>query len=294
MTDYKLEFEQYLKETKNASQNTTESYLRDLGQFVNFLEGEGVKDLTKVTSDTVQKYIDGLLDRGRSASTVTRALSTIRTYYRFLIMTHRTESNPAQSLKGEKVVRKMPQVLVAKEIELLLAQPDTTESKGCRDKAMLELLYATGIRVTELVDINVGDLDLNMGILHCRNSKSERIVPIYPEAIRVLADYLARVRPVLAADTQEKALFTNMNGQRLTRQGFWKIIKQYAQQAGIKKEITPHTLRHSFAALLLENGAQLQVIQEMMGHADISSTQIYTHVVKNQLKDVYNKAHPRA
>lgn len=294
MTDYKVEFEHYLKNTKNASENTLQSYLHDLGQFSDYLEGKGIRNPAEVTPELMQKYINGLLTLGRSQSTVTRALSSIRTYYRFLILTHRATTNPAQSLKTEKVVKKLPQVLVAKEIELLLAQPDVTEIKGCRDKAMLELLYATGIRVSELVDLNLEDLNLQIGVLYCRGSKNDRVVPIYPEAVRVLGDYLARIRPTVVADTSENALFTNMNGQRLTRQGFWKIIKQYTQMAGINKDITPHTLRHSFATLLLENGAQLKVIQEMMGHSDISSTQVYAQIMKERFKDVYTHCHPKA
>lgn len=294
MMDYKVEFEHYLRNTKNASENTLQSYLRDLGQFSEYLESKGIDLPDEVSPELVQKYINGLLTRGRSQATVTRALSTIRTYYRFLILTHRATVNPAQSLKTEKVVKKLPQVLVAKEIEQLLAQPDATEIKGCRDKAMLELLYATGIRVSELVDLNLEDLNLQIGVLYCRGSKNERIVPIYPEAIRVLGDYLTRVRPAIVAEAGEKALFTNMNGLRLTRQGFWKIIKQYTKKAGINKDITPHTLRHSFATLLLENGAQLKVIQEMMGHSDISSTQVYAQIMKERFKDVYTHCHPKA
>ena len=294
MIDYKVEFEHYLKENKNASENTLQSYAHDIGQFIAFLETKEVAAPDLVTPDLVQKYINGLLNMGRSQSTVTRALSTIRTYYRFLILTHRAQTNPAQSLKTDKVVKKLPQVLVAKEIELLLAQPEITDVKGCRDKAMLELLYATGIRVSELVDLNLEDLNLQIGILYCRGGKNERIIPIYPEAIRVLGDYLTRVRPTLVAEADEKALFINMNGQRLTRQGFWKIIKLYTKKAGIEKDITPHTLRHSFATLLLENGAQLKVIQEMMGHSDISSTQVYAQIMKERFKDVYTNCHPKA
>ena len=294
MTDYKVEFEHYLTNSKNASNNTLQSYLRDLGQFIRYMDGKGIEAPDQVTPEMVQKYINGLLALGRSQATVTRALSTIRTYYRFLVLTHRAPSNPAIALKTEKVVKKLPQVLVAREIELLLAQPDITEPKGCRDKAMLELLYATGIRVSELVELNLEDLNLQIGVLYCRSSKNERIVPIYPEAIRVLGDYLTRVRPAIVAQENEKALFTNMNGLRLTRQGFWKIIKQYTKKAGIEKDITPHTLRHSFATLLLENGAQLKVIQEMMGHSDISSTQVYAQIMKERFKDVYTNCHPKA
>ena len=294
MTDYKVEFIQYLTETKKASANTLQSYVHDLEQFVQAMDKQGVSMPDDVTVEMVQKHVADLLALGRSQSTVTRAVSSIRTYYRFLMLTHRANANPALAMKTEKVVKKLPQVLSPKEIELLLAQPDVAELKGCRDKAMLELLYATGIRVSEMVDLDLSDLNLQVGILYCRGSKNERIVPIYPEAIRTLADYLDRVRPIMVADPAEQALFTNMNGQRLTRQGFWKIIKYYTKKAGIEKDITPHTLRHSFAALLLENGAQLKVIQEMMGHADISSTQVYAQIMKERFQDVYAHCHPKA
>ena len=204
------------------------------------------------------------------------------------------KKNPAQGVAAAKVERKYPEILTAKEVELFLEQPECVDAKGFRDHAMLELLYATGIRVSELIALDIGDLNLPAGFIRCSNSKKERIIPLYHGAVKALQDYIKGVRPQLIADTEETALFVNMNGERMSRQGFWKIIKHYQEKAGIQKDITPHTLRHSFAVHRLENGADLRAIQEMLGHADISSTQIYTHVIKNQLKDVYQKAHPRA
>ena len=204
------------------------------------------------------------------------------------------KKNPAQGVASAKVERKYPEILTAKEVELFLEQPECVDAKGFRDHAMLELLYATGIRVSELIGLNVNDVNLSAGFVRCQSKGKERIVPLYPAAVKALEDYVKDIRPRIVADEEEQALFVNMNGERMSRQGFWKIIKYYQEKAEIDKDITPHTLRHSFAVHLLENGADLRSIQEMLGHADISSTQIYTHVIKKQLKDVYNKAHPRA
>jgi len=192
------------------------------------------------------------------------------------------------------VERKLPQVLTSKEVELFLEQPQCTDLKGYRDRAMLELLYATGIRVSELIELDVSDLNLPGGVLRCESKGKERVIPLYPAAIRALTEYLHTVRPQLIDDPEEPALFVNMSGERMSRQGFWKLIKYYQEKAGIHKDITPHTLRHSFAAHLLENGADLRSIQEMLGHADISSTQVYSKILNQDLKNVYKKAHPRA
>ena len=204
------------------------------------------------------------------------------------------KTNPAKGVATAKTEKKYPQILTSKEVELFLEQPQCVDAKSIRDHAMLELLYATGIRVSELISLDVEDVNLSAGFIRCESRGKSRIIPLYHVAVKALQDYLRDVRPQLIADEGETALFVNMNGERMSRQGFWKIIKYYQEKAQITKDITPHTLRHSFAVHLLENGADLHAIQEMLGHADISSTQIYTHVVKNQLKDVYNKAHPRA
>ena len=251
-------------------------------------------DLREADSAAVQDYMDWMLSHGKSAASVTRFLASVKSFYSYMVAAGELKKNPAQGVAAAKVERKYPEILTAKEVELFLEQPECVDAKGFRDHAMLELLYATGIRVSELIALDIGDLNLPAGFIRCSNGKKERIIPLYHGAVKALQDYIKGVRPQLIADTEETALFVNMNGERMIRQGFWKIIKHYQEKAGIQKDITPHTLRHSFAVHLLENGADLRSIQEMLGHADISSTQIYTHVIKNQLKDVYQKAHPRA
>ena len=281
----------YLAEEKHASQNTLSSYLRDITQFAEYLQGD---DLRAVDSDRIQDYINWMRGRGKSAASATRFLASVKSFYNFLMAKGDITENPAKGVTAAKVERKYPEILTSKEVELFLEQPQCVDAKGFRDHAMLELLYATGIRVTELISLDLENLNLAAGVIHCISKGKERVIPLYHTAIKALQDYVRTIRPQLIADSSEKALFVNMNGERMSRQGFWKIIKYYQEKAGIEKDITPHTLRHSFAVHLLENGADLRSIQEMLGHADISSTQIYTHVVKKQLKDVYQKAHPRA
>lgn len=214
--------------------------------------------------------------------------------YSYFVSDGHLSANPAEGVSADKAEKKLPHILSGKEVDTLLSQPNGLDPKGCRDKAMLELLYATGIRVTELIDLNVSDVNLDTELIRCDSKGRERYIPLYHEAVKALSAYLYTVRAHIVASNEEEALFVNMNGGRMSRQGFWKVIKFYQHKAGIEKDITPHTLRHSFAAHLLENGADLRSIQEMLGHADISSTQIYTQIVKKQLKDVYNKSHPRA
>jgi len=239
-------------------------------------------------------YVSGLKAKGKSVATVSRAIASIKGFYSFLLDESIVESNPANVLIPDKTAQKLPQILTSKEVELLLSQPECVDAKGYRDRAMLELLYATGIRVSELIGLDIYDLNLSVGIITCHGRDHDRVIPLYNAAIKALGEYTEFVRPRMIAASEEKALFVNVSGERMSRQGFWKIIKSYQVKAGIEKDITPHTLRHSFAAHLLENGADLRSIQEMLGHADISSTQIYSQLVKKQLKDVYNKAHPRA
>ena len=225
---------------------------------------------------------------------MTRSLASIKGFYGWLVSVGRLESNPVKSIHLAKVEKKLPQILTGREVELLLEQPQCTDPKGFRDKAMLELLYATGIRVSELISLNVEDVNLPAGVIRCASNGKSRMIPLYPAAIRALQTYVSQIRPSMIAEPTEQALFVNLSGERMSRQGFWKIIKHYQQTANIQKEITPHTLRHSFAAHLLENGADLKSIQEMLGHSDISSTQIYAQIVKQNLKSVYNKFHPKA
>lgn len=285
-------YRNFLVEEKGSSENTVSSYLRDVTQYFHWLNSEDLlpEDATQADVDHYTKY---LLSLGKTVSTVTRSLASLKSFYSYLMGTGVVSLNPAKGLTLEKVERKLPQILTSKEVELFLEQPDPRDAKGCRDKAMLELLYATGIRVSELINLNLEHLNLSTAFLRCVTRKKERIIPLYPTAVRALSDYIEHVRPQLIEQPDERALFVNMNGARMSRQGFWKIIKHYQDMAGIQKEITPHTLRHSFAAHLLENGADLVSIQKMLGHADISSTQVYTQVINQELKDVYNKAHPR-
>lgn len=291
--DYVNAYEEYLAIEKKASPNTLSSYMRDVRQFKSYAEREGLA-LQDVGQSDVETYIKYLTGRGKSVATVTRAMASLKSFFAYLVSAGKTSSNPAKGVTAAKVERKLPQILTGKEVELFLEQPECTDAKGYRDHAMLELLYATGIRVSELIDLNVENLNLSGGFLRCVGKGKERIIPLYTTAVKALSDYIHNVRPQLVELPEETALFVNMNGKRMSRQGFWKIIKHYQEKAGIKKEITPHTLRHSFAAHLLENGADLRSIQEMLGHADISSTQVYAQLVKQKLKDVYIKAHPRA
>ena len=294
MKDYCMGFQEYLVNQKSVSENTLESYLRDVEHFLAFLTELGIDDPADATVDTLNRYMAKLEGLKRSNATITRNVASIRCFYQYLILSGKTDNNPAKCVKLEKSQKKLPQILSGKEIELLLSQPNVEEPKGCRDKAMLELLYATGIRVTELVDLNIEDINLHTGMLYCKSGKNDRVIPVYSTAVTAIADYLTRVRSMLISPDGGQALFTNLNGHRLTRQGFWKIVKGYAEQAHIVKEITPHTLRHSFALHLLENGAELKDIQAMLGHADISSTQVYVHLLNDHFKEVYNNCHPRA
>lgn len=294
MTDRIQDFQTYLETEKHSSPNTVSSYIRDLRQFQEYLSEEGKVDFRRVKKEQVQSYVDQMQEKGKSPASVTRSLVSIKAFFSHLMMKSIVKTNPAKGITTARVEKKYPQILTSKEVELFLEQPQCVDSKGIRDHAMLELLYATGIRVSELISLDLESVNLGAGFILCESRGKSRMIPLYPAAVKALQEYMNDVRPQLIADESEEALFVNMNGERMSRQGFWKIIKYYQEKAQISKDITPHTLRHSFAVHLLENGADLRAIQEMMGHADISSTQIYTHVMKNQLKDVYNKAHPRA
>jgi integrase/recombinase XerD len=293
MKDYCAEFKNYLIKVKKVSNNTLDSYLRDLQNYLEFLKKQKTLPVD-ADSATVDKYVKYLKDAKKSSATITRHIASTRCFYQFLMINGSVSENPAKGIKLEKPEKKLPQILSGEEIELLLSQPNAKELKGCRDKAMLELLYATGIRASELVDLNVEDINLHTGVLCCHSGKSERVIPVYAQAVTAISDYIFRVRRMIISPDGGQALFTNLNGHRLTRQGFWKIVKGYAETAGITKEITPYTLRHSFALHLLENGAELKDIQQMLGHADISSTQVYVRLLNDHFKEVYNHCHPRA
>ncbi len=287
-------FEKYLVNDKKASANTLSSYMRDIRKYCDYLEIHTEETIVSASEDDVHEYIDYLRASGKSIATVSRNIASLKCLYTHLCIKQIVKVNPAMKLVPDKGAQKLPQILTSKEVELLLDQPQCIDAKGYRDKAMLELLYATGIRVTELIDLNIGDVNLNAGVVRCQSRNRERFIPLYPAAVKAVSEYITLVRPQMIATPDEQSLFVNVSGERMSRQGFWKIIKFYQKKAGIEKDITPHTLRHSFAAHLLENGADIHAIQEMLGHADISSTQVYSHLIKKQLKDVYNKAHPRA
>ncbi|MCL2342670.1 MAG: site-specific tyrosine recombinase XerD [Firmicutes bacterium] len=291
---YLDQYEHYLTDVKKASQNTLSSYLRDLRQLGDYLDLHLDTGFLAAENSDLGEYIDWLRSAGKSVATVSRSIASIKGFYNYLMNEQLIRVNPASQLVPDKSTHKLPQILTSKEVELLLEQPKCTDLKGYRDRAMLELLYATGIRVSELIALDIFDLNLPAGIIRCQGRDRERAIPLYQTAVQALREYVEFIRPQMVASPDETALFVNVGGERMSRQGFWKIIKSYQNKAHIEKTITPHTLRHSFAAHLLENGADLRSIQEMLGHADISSTQIYSQLVKAQLKEVYNKAHPRA
>lgn len=294
MLDLIQAYENYLAKVKQASANTIASYMRDIRQYADWLRyNEGV-DVVEATQVNIGDYLSHLESDGRSAATVSRSLASLKNFYSYVVSTGFLEQTPVVDIHVDRGEKKLPQILSGREIELLLAQPVCVDAKGFRDKAMLEVLYATGMRVTELIDLDLDDVNLTQGIIKCSTAKKSRIIPLYPAALKALSNYITGVRSSMLASPDEKALFVNINGVRMSRQGFWKLLKHYQTTAHIDKEITPHTLRHSFAVHLLENGADLGSLQELMGHSDISSTQMYTHMVNQKLKSVYEKCHPKA
>lgn len=294
MNTYVKEYTSFMTDIRHKSLNTVESYKRDVTQYITYLDGTGVTDISSTTKTTVLSYLLYLQKEGRASSTVSRTLASLRSYYLFMMQNGVVKLNPTSNLEAPHVEKKIPKILSGEEVELLLEQPKDCDNKGIRDKAMLELLYATGIRVSELINLDVSDVNVPMSFVRCKGGKKERIIPMGHQAKDALENYINNVRKYMVKDENETALFVNCSGARLSRQGFWKLIKYYQHIAGIETDITPHTLRHSFAAHLLENGADLHSIQEMMGHADISSTQVYSRMINSKIKDVYAKAHPRA
>ena len=295
MLDLIQAYENYLTKVKQASNNTVSSYMRDIRQFSDWLQAAEELDILSAAQEHISAYLTYLQEQGKSVATASRTLASLKNFYAYVVSSGFLEVSPISGdIHVERGEKKLPQILSGKEVELLLAQPACVDAKGYRDKAMLEVMYATGIRVTELIDLNVEDINFDLGLIKCRSAKKTRSIPLYPGALRALSVYLKDVRPVMIADPRERALFVNISGGRMSRQGFWKILKFYQTKAGIEKEITPHTLRHSFAVHLLENGADLGSLQELMGHSDISSTQLYTHMVNQKLKSVYEKCHPKA
>lgn len=294
MRNYIDSFKLFLLEVKKASDNTIESYMRDIHQFSDYCTSVNLKDTAGVDTAFLEKYTEHLRKIGKSEATVSRIIASLRCYFRFLVSQKIADINPADKLSIKKTEKKLPGILTANEIMKLISQTDGIDFKSIRDKAMLELLYATGIKVSELIELKLSDINLQIGFLNLSNDNKERIIPIYPNAVKSITNYVENVRPAIVLEGETDRLFTNMTGSNLSRQGFWKIIKHYASLAGINKEITPHTLRHSFAAHLLENGAKLSDIKEMLGHSDISSTQIYAKLMKSKYTSAYAKFHPLA
>ena len=287
-------YENFLLNIKHASANTVASYMRDIRQYASYIESFEDCRLETADRDCICRYTQHLLNNGKSPATISRTVASLKSLYAFAVGEGLCDSNPVYQIPTVKAEKKLPQILTGREVELLLEQPKCVDLKGYRDKAMLETLYATGMRVSEMIALNVSDVSLSGSFIKCEGNGRFRIIPLYPAAVRALSAYIHDIRPKMVSCPEENALFLNMSGDRMTRQGFWKIIKHYQEAAQINKDITPHTLRHSFAAHLLENGADIHSLQEMLGHSDISSTQIYTQVVKQNLKNVYNKYHPRA
>lgn len=284
-------YQTYLNES-GVLANTASAYFSDAIRFTEFLQANGIKRYKEVNTDVIERFLARLKET-KASSTVARNLASVKHYMEFWILQGALKENPAERISPPKQQKDLPEILTFDEVTLLLEQPSGVDPKSVRDKAMLELLYATGIRVSELISLNLSDVNLRIGYVRCRKHEEERIIPVGKVALQALENYVKVIRTSLVKE-EEPALFVNMTGGRMTRQGFWKIIRFYAKRTNITKKITPHTLRHSFAAHLLENGADLSSIQSMLGHTDISSTQVYTRLVQNKLRDVYEKAHPRA
>lgn len=286
-------FFDFLENDKKLSNNTLQSYKRDLKQFKQYMDKKEVS-YNKANEEVMQNYIEYLGKLGKKPSTISRCIASIRSFYQYELKNKKIKKDPTKNIQSPKVEKRTPCVLTSKEVELLLEQPKDVDLKGIRDKAMLEFAYATGMRVTEIISLDIDDINFKEGFVNCRKTKKTRIIPLGKMSIKALKEYVDHARDILIKDENEKALFVNVNGQRLTRQGFWKIIKYYKEQAHIEKDITPHVLRHSFATHLLQNGADLKAIQTMLGHSDISSTQVYMQFQSEGIKDIYQKAHPRA
>lgn len=296
MEDDVKDFLHYLIVERGLSKNTVSAYRRDLEGYTVFLkEKESLTSLNEVSRSHIIQYLMTLKDQGRASTTLARHTASIRSFHQFLLREKRADRDPSVHIETPKTERKLPKVLSVKEVEALLEAPKHDSPFGLRDQAMLEVLYATGIRVSELVQLDISDVHMTMGFVRCiGKGNKERIIPLGKMANESVRRYLESGRGALLKRKHSDALFLNHHGERLTRQGFWKILKNLALKAHIQKELTPHTLRHSFATHLLENGADLRSVQEMLGHADISTTQIYTHVTKSRLKDIYAAYHPRA
>lgn len=286
-------FLDFLENDKKLSANTLQSYRRDIIQFQEYLDNEGLV-YSKLGQQEIKDYIEYLKNIGKKTSTISRNLASIRSFYQYEVRIKKIKEDPTEGMQSPKIEKKAPSILSSDEVELLLEQPSNVDLKGIRDKAMLEFAYATGMRVTEIISLNIDDVNFKDSYVSCNNGVKRRTIPLGAISLKALAEYIKNARPYMIKKEDEKALFVNVNGKRLTRQGFWKIIKYYKEQAHITKDITPHVLRHSFATHLLQNGADLKSIQMMLGHSDISSTQVYMQFQDETIKNIYHKAHPRA
>ena len=286
-------FLDFLKDDKKLSDNTLQSYRRDIEQYEKYVSENKINYL-KATEETILEYMEYLREENKKESTISRSLASIRSFYQYLIRIKKIKKDPTMTIESPKINKRIPSVLTSSEVALLLDQPKDVDLKGTRDKAMLEFAYATGMRVTEMISLNIDDVRLDEGYVVCRGRTKSRNIPLGSMSLKALKEYIDDARPYLIRDEEEDALFVNVNGTRLTRQGFWKIVKYYKEQAHIEKDITPHVLRHSFATHLLQNGADLKAIQTMLGHSDISSTQVYMQFQDPGIKNEYKKAHPRA
>lgn len=287
------EFISYLHNVKKTSQNTELSYKRDLAKVCHFLGQRGITSVTAVTAENLKEYIKDLEAQKLAAATVSRNIASIKALFQYLVAQGKVSEDVSRNLKAPKIEKKIPEILTMDEVAALLEQAEGDSPKEIRDKAMLELLYATGIRVTELITLKVTDVNVSMSCIMCKDAHKERLIPFGNKAKTALVRYLDGTRDAMVEDKSSDVLFANCSGKPMSRQGFWKLIKHYAKLAGITADITPHTLRHSFAAHLVENGADLKSVQEMLGHSDISTTQIYANMNHNRLREVYAKAHPR-
>lgn len=290
------EFILKLHSEKNTSSNTEVSYKRDLTKLFTYLKNHhNIDNVSDVTKEALEDYISSLSAIGRAPTTISRNIASMKAFFSYLFEAGHIESNPASGLKSPKIIKKVPEILTINEIDALLKQPSKNSPKELRDKSMLELLYATGMRVTELITLKVSDVNIKLEYIVCHDRKKERQIPFGTEAKNALIAYLRDGRESLLGENKDSdILYPNCSGNEMSRQGFWKLIKSYGKKAGIKSEITPHTLRHSFATHLVENGADLKAVQHMLGHSDISTTQIYMTPANKRVKEVYAKAHPKA
>lgn len=286
-------FIEYMHDKKKTSNNTEMSYKRDLLKLVAFLKNKGISDFKQVKDSDLKEYVEFMRNNNAANASISRSIASTKALYGYMVNCDYVTSDITDTLKAPKVEKKLPEIMSEREVTLLLEQPSGDTPKQIRDKAMLELLYATGIRVSELINLRVSDVNLQMGFILCRDAHKERLIPFGAKAKNALMNYLNGTREVMVENKNSDILFANCQGESMSRQGFWKIIKYYAKKAGIEADITPHTLRHSFAAHLVENGADLKSVQEMLGHSDISTTQVYANLKSNHLRDVYDKTFPR-